>query len=55
MEAGYKKCILDFVVDRLVYGYPLILVLNIKEDNNILKFRNKLNLPKNDFSNKKLF
>ena len=50
-EEGMKKCIFHFSVDNINYGEPLILYINIKEDEFLKSFREEFNLSKNDFPN----
>ena len=54
MEEGMKKCIFHFNVNNANYGEPLILTVNIKEDERISKFRNEFGLNKKDYSGKRL-
>jgi hypothetical protein len=50
-EDGMKKSIFHFSVDNINYGEPLILYLNIKEDELLKSFREEFGLSKNDYPN----
>ena len=54
MRAGNKKCIFHFNVNGKNYGEPLILNVNIKEDENVIKLRNEYKLSEKEYDSKRL-
>ena len=54
MKAGEKKCIFHFSVEGKNYGEPLILNVNIKENENVIKMRNEFGLSQKEYDSKRL-
>ena len=53
-DEGMKKCVFNFSVDNKIYGQPIILNVDIKEDPDVKEFRDLFNLSKEDYNSKKL-
>ena len=54
IDEGIKKCIFYLNVENKNYDNPLVINVNVKEDDNVVKFRKEYNLLKEDYNNKGL-
>ena len=55
LKIGNYKCIYNFIVDGKIYGNPLVLTVNIKEEEKeVQNFRKEFYLSTNDYGHQRL-
>ena len=55
LRAGLKKCIFHFSIDGQLYGDPLILNINVEEDERVTNLRNEYLLSQEEYDSEKLW
>ena len=55
MKVGHKECIFHFSINEKIYGKPLILNLNLEEDERITSLRTEYLLSQDEYDSKKLW